>query len=425
MDCGAQGRCGLDGRCFTTPGPDAGTPPDAGVPPPPPCGATALALMDGGVQVSGTTVGGVRNAIGSCGGIDGSEAVYAFTLPRTEVSRTTDMVITVTPRDEAFQPVVYLREGSCDSSNAELPRGCVAAHLPGATVQLHAQSLSSNSERYFLFVDGLTGTPGAFDLNIEVGGRAGRSCADVLPLAGRTFTVRGTYWFSGDESQPSCNRAGGYDRIYRLETSEPSYLRTQVEDEDGFYSTVQALAPLCGGQENFCGYQVDSTLLPAGAHYLWLDRYLNISDRPGYVLRGEFTAPAPGDACAQAQALAFSNGAQGGTAAARLEVGGLHDDGDWACGLGNGLDAAYAFTTDRPLALRARATKANGTALPLSLVRSACTQAARVACGATSLEVAELPAGSYFLWVEGLQQDSGPVSLSASLEPVSAPISQP
>jgi hypothetical protein len=419
--CGAQDQCGQDGRCVATERPDGGTTPDAGVPPPVPCGATAIALTDGGAQVSGTTVGGARGAIGSCGGIDGNEVIYAFSLPST-VPSGTDMVVTVTPRDETFQPVVYLRHGSCESAQAELSRGCVSAHLPGATVQLHTQSSSSSSGMYFLFVDGLTNVAGAFNVNIEVGGRAGRNCADVIPVPGRKFTVRGTYRDSGDEFTPRCYRAGGNDRIYRLETSEPSYLRTRVEDEEGFYSSVQAVAPLCGGRENFCSYQVDSTLLPTGTHYLWLDRYLNSFDGPGYILRGEFTAPVAGDACAQAHALAFSNGAQGGTATARLEVAGLHDDGDWGCGMGNGLDAAYAFTTDRPLRFRARATGTNNNALPLSLVRSDCTVATRVACGSPTLEVAELPAGSYFLWVDGFEQESGPVNLSASLDPVAAPI---
>lgn len=417
VDCGSQGRCGSNGTCLGPADPDGGTSTDAGTDggtPPPPCGAIALPLVNGKAQVSGTTAGAEQRAVGSCGGIDGSEVVYAFDLANTS-THSTDVVITVTPRDAAFQPVVYVRQGRCDTPQSELSQSCVAAHQPGATVQVQTRSNSPGSGTYFVVVDGLSDTGGAFDLSVEVGGRAGESCADVLPLLGRQFTVRGWYGSARDSTKLSCNRAGAVDRVYRLETSEPSYLRARVEDGDGYYSTVLALADLCGGQERACGYTLDSGLLPAGTHYLWLDRYLNAYDNAGYILRAELTAPLPGDACAQARPLVFAHGVEGGTATDKVSASGLHDDGIWSCSGSNGADLVYAFTTDRALALRASATDSMGNVLSLNVVRAACTQDARVACGAATLDIAELPAGSYFLWVEGLQQNSGTVSLDASL----------
>ncbi|HEX8825642.1 MAG TPA: hypothetical protein VF794_37380 [Archangium sp.] len=416
-DCGALIQCGMNGQCIGPAGTDGGTSDagtdggtlDAGAPPP--CGATALTLVNGKAQVSGTTVGAERQAIGSCGGIDGSEVLHSFTL-----THDTNVVITVTPRDTAFQPVVYLRQGRCDASQDELYQGCVAAHLPGATVQLQTLVTSPGSGTYFVVVDGLSDAGGAFDLSVETGSRTGDNCAGVLPLPGRQFTVRGSYRGADDSSKPSCNRAGSEDRVYRLDTSEPAYLRARVEDGDGFYSSVLALADLCGGQELACDYALDSVLLSPGSHYLWLDRHLNTSDNPGYILRAELTAPLPGDTCAQARPLVFSTGAQGDTATDKVTAAGLHDDGNWSCGVSNGADLAYAFTTDRKLAFHASATDSTGHALPLTLVRTACTPDARVACGTSSLDVAELPAGSYFLWVDGLHENSGTVSLTASLE---------
>jgi len=416
VDCGSEARCGLEGRCTAIP--DGGSPPGGGSQPPP-CGATALTLTDGGVLVSGTTVGAENRAIGSCGGIDGNEAIYAFNLGGS-VPSGTDMIVTVTPRDAAFQPVVYLRQGRCDAPEAELSRSCVAAHLPGATVQVHAKSSSSHSGTYFLVVDGLSDTGGAFELSIEVGGRAGKSCADILALPGRQFTVRSTYSGSGDSFTPGCaGRAGGEDRVYRLMTDEPAYLRARVEDGNGVYRTALAVADLCGGEERICSTRLDSVLLPAGTHYLWLDRYVQYalsSEDPGYVLRAELTAPLPGDTCALARPLVFSNGAQGGTAADTVAAAGLHNDGDWSCGWINGADLAYSFTTDRALAFHARVSESSGETPSLTLVRAGCTPEMRVACGVSALDIAELPAGSYFLWVDGLQEGWGDVNLSASLK---------
>jgi hypothetical protein len=396
-------------------GTDGGVePPDAGQTPPLPCGATALALVDGRAQVSGTTVNAERRSVGSCGGIDGREVVYAFTSTRSP-SFSNDVVITVTPRDADFQPVVYLREGRCDSPQSELSQACAAAHLPGATVQLHSRS---STVSYFLVVDGLSDKDGAFDLSVDTNSRAGRNCADVLPLPGRQFTVRSTYSFADDSFTPTCTqRVGGEDRVYRLETDTPAYLSARVEDADGIYASTLAVARLCGSRESTCQVRSTSTLLSAGTHYLWLDRHVQSIESPGFVLRGELTAPLPGDACAQARPLVFSNGAQGGTATDSVPAAGLHDDGDWEC-WSNGTDLAYSFTTDRPLAFHGTATDSLGRTLSLTLVRAACTQEARVACGAPTLDVATLPAGSYFLWVDGLKEDSGSANLSASLEPV-------
>ncbi len=410
VDCGSQGSCGQDGRC----GAPTTTPPDAGEPPLG-CGAIALPLVNGRAQVGGTTVGAERQAAGSCGGIDGREVVYALTLPNT-VTANTDLVITVTPRDAAFQPVVYLRQARCDSPQSELNQACIAAHQPGATVQLQTRTTASGSGTYFLVVDGLSDMGGAFDLSVEVGGRAANSCADVLPLTGQRFTVRGSYAGADDSLKPSCGRAGGRDRVYRLETSEPAYLHARVEDGEGVYTSVVAVSDVCGGAERSCGSGMDSGQLAPGTHYVWLDRYVQSFENPGYILRAELVPPPPGDACAQARPLVFSNGAQGGTATDQMDASLPHDDGNWGCAGSSGADLVYTFTTDRTLALRANATDLVGHTLALTVLRAACTQEARVACGSPTLDIAELPAGSYFLWVDGFHQNSGTVKLNATLE---------
>lgn len=408
--CSSQERCTLDGQCTRIGPPDGG-------PPEPPCGATALTLVEGKAQVSGTTVNAERRAVGSCGGIDGSEVFFSFTLPQS-ISTSTDVVITVTPRDAAFQPVVYLRQDTCDSAGSEMYKACVAAHDPGATVLLHTRLSPSSNRTYYLVVDGLSDPSGAFDLSVEVGGRAGDGCADVLPLPGQRFTVRSTYSYAGDAFTPGCSQSGGSDRVYQLVMTEPAYFSARVEeDASAFHPSVVAVADLCGGREQVCTSRPDSVLLSAGTHYLWLDRYLFTNSDSSYVLRGQLSAPLPGDSCSRARPLLFSSGAQGGTASDTVPAEGQHEDGNWACGGMNGTDLVYSFTTDRTLVFQGRATDSAGQSLPLTVVRAACDQSSIVACSTSTLDIAELTAGSYFLWVDGLSASTGTVSLSASLTP--------
>jgi hypothetical protein len=96
---------------------------------------------------------------------------------------------------------------------------------------------------------------------------------------------------------------------------------------------------------------------------------------------------------------------------------GLHEDGEWACGGENGTDVVYAFTTERTLVFQGRATGSAGQSLPITVMRAACNQGSIVGCSASTLNIAELTAGSYFLWVDGLSESTGTVSLSASLTP--------
>ncbi|MFL5351589.1 hypothetical protein [Archangium sp.] len=407
VDCSSQGACGLDGRCKVST-PDAGTP-DAGVPLG--CGAIALPLVNGKAEVSGTTVGAEQQAAGSCGGIDGHEVVYAFTVPSTAAS-STDVVVTLTPRDAAFQPVVYLRQGRCDSPQSEPSKACVAAHQPGATVQLQT-TRGYDSNTFYLVVDGQTETGGAFDLSVEVGGRSADSCADVLPLTGQRFTVRGTFSGADDAYRPSCDRAGGLDRVYRLETSELAYLHTSIDYDSSIFSAAVAVSDVCGGTERACfGSKGSSSQLPPGTHYVWVDA----DTSTGYLFRGELVAPPPGDACAQAKPLVFSNGAQGGTATDTVDPTPLHDDWHQTCGGDDVMDVVYSFTTDRTLKLHASATTPAGYTRPLTLVGATCTPDAQVACGTAALDIAALPAGSYFLWVDGLYASLGPATLTVTLE---------
>lgn len=414
VDCGAQGACGQDGRCKGVTPPDGGTPPDAGEPPLG-CGALSLPLVNGRAQVSGTTVGAAQQSVGSCGGVEGNEVVYAFTLPSTPRSDT-PVVITVTPRDAAFQPVVYLRQGLCDSPRSELSQACVAAHQPGATLQLQTTS-GAGSGTFFLVVDGLTPTGGAFDLSVEVGGHASDNCTDVLPLTGRQFTVRGTFSGADDAFKLSCYSSSSVDRVYRLETSEPGYLHVRTEASDS-YAPAVAVSDLCGGADLSCGAGAgpgtDLGQLAPGTHYLWLERISSYT--PSYLFRADFIAAPSGDACPQARPLVFSNGAQGGTATDAVEAAVLHDDWHKPCAGSDALDVVYTFTTDRTLKFHASATDSVGFTLSLTLTGAPCASGASVACGGTPLDVAELPAGTYYLWVDGFYRSAGTLKLTATLE---------
>jgi hypothetical protein len=97
------------------------------------------------------------------------------------------------------------------------------------------------------------------------------------------------------------------------------------------------------------------------------------------------------------------------------------DDVPAACGSA-GPELVYTFTTTSPQNLVATATPAlNSTARPSLSLRAGCTGALQgcdaPASGSATLSVNSLPAGTYFLFLEGQGGASGRVGLSVSLQP--------
>jgi hypothetical protein len=151
--------------------------------------------------------------------------------------------------------------------------------------------------------------------------------------------------------------------------------------------------------------------LSPGTYYLW-------RDTPGnsYELFAHLWEPVPGDTCAAARPLLFSDGENGGTATDTATTVGTFDNGGSRCGSSGALDVIYTFTTSRPLDFQA---KAAGHALTL---RSATCTGTELACGIDTFTHRSLPPGTYYLWVDKRTSSTGiptgaPFTLSATLTP--------
>lgn len=246
----------------------------------------------------------------------------------------------------------------------------------------------------------------------------GDNCADLLPLPGQTFTIQGSYQFADGATQSSCGDKGESDRIYRFQTTEPLYFNVRIEENSfGFRSSSLSLLDNCGSPDTVCGAkELKNVSLAPGTHYLRTGRYINPSDYYYYYLRGELVPPLPGDTCPKARPLTFTASGTSRVATDTFDSTGLHDDGDWHCDNANNRDFVYSFTTDKVWNLTANATDAKGYGRDVSVVGKDCTKASSLGCG-SALSLTKLPAGQYFLWVDGLAEDSGQVKLSVTLKP--------
>lgn len=142
---------------------------------------------------------------------------------------------------------------------------------------------------------------------------------------------------------------------------------------------------------------------------------------------GDRDAGPPGESCAAALPLEFS-GLDELTAATSGDTSAYEADAVGACG-GSGRDVVFRFTTTGPRDFFALITA--GEALQPVLYLSAETAEAcpgqQVACAASALPGTTLPlvqpalpAGTYFLWVDGNNGSSGTFALGVTLGPAPA-----
>jgi hypothetical protein len=197
----------------------------------------------------------------------------------------------------------------------------------------------------------------------------------------------------------------------------------------GALQPVVSVRPTCTGSDRACASAVAGGTanlatgsLPAGTWTLWIDGANG--SKGAWTLSASLTPPAPGDTCANLAALAFSGGADGGTATASGDTTGLFNDVALGCGGANGNDQNFTFTTARVLDLRATVT-GSGPLQPVVALRATCSGADRTcasapAGGSANLVAGSLPAGTWTLWVDGANGTNGPWSLSASLAPPAA-----
>lgn len=411
--------------------------------------ATALPFPANGlgvVSAQGDTSGASPDGLG-CGGT-GNDLVYRLELlgPRRVGARVTPLA------GSTLRPSVYLRQvGKCDSEALADQLGCAAASTAGSTALLVAPSLPAGL--YYLWVDGVQGTAGAFDLVVELQAPPPPPSNDVcmgaiaLPLATGAVTVTGTTVSAGDDASLLCTVPSGSfspDVVYTLDVPVKQALAIDLTAPSGSnLRPIFALRPpqKCASNATFdnlvCAWDDPQLLsrtvltLPEvapGIYSLWIEG--DGSTQGDFSLRVVASPPAPlpdNDWCGamNVPSLVAGQPVNGDTRNAA-------DDDQGRCGLTYGAngetapDVVYKVTLVQAGPLKVTVTPDATTGAlfrPVVYVRapgscSSGTLAAAVGCGvaanygdAVTVNLGTQPAGTYSVWVDGAGLSSGTFSI--------------
>ncbi len=384
--------------------------------------------------VGDTSLAGNTTSSGECGGTTGPDLVYTFTLNSPQ-----NLTAQVTPGDQKFNPVLYLRK-VCDGDGTELACDEKGAGMP-ALVDLVLQPGS-----YFLWVDGYFGTKGPFTLDLTLAAPpaapANGTCqtAETLVFTNGGATVKGDLRNAKDGALGSCGKAGGGDAVYSFTTNKTYTLVVDVKADPSTpnYRPVVYVRKVCqSGQmadELACddasfskSVSVEVSILPAGTYWIWVDS-LNAGGKFDLTVTLKDPPPIVGK-CMNAPALSFANN----VATVNVDTTVAMNDTDSANCSGSGKDLLYKFTTNAPQSVTVKLVPNQATPMyaPTVALRSVCESELwkdELVCNeadkgmtATAI-VPNVLAGTYFVLVDGALSSSGKGVLTVTL---AAPIPPP
>lgn len=421
------------------------------------CGNPAvLSFMNGTAVVAGDTTGALNDSVlgfptcSPSAQTSGRDVVYALDVPGPGVA---DVTLSVQPQTPGFEPVLAVASpAACqgvllDGGSASL--GCVGP--PASSLMLNGLAPG----RYWVWVDGRSGTAGAFALTATMTTRVGPGSNDlctgarVLPADGGTRVLDVTRGMR-DNSTASCLWGVGNDVYYRFTTAQAQRLTATVTPtgDAGYQPGVYVLpasscrpdgglapAPLAGcavagAREEVLPFEISA--LDAGDWLLVVDG-VGASSGP-FTLDLDF-APVAGavgnDTCAAAQPLPLMPTSWGAfTRVVGTTFGATNaHPGDGGCA-GGGRDVAYTFTTpdagpDAGVNVKVTAWSNNVVqGSPVLFLERSCA-GPLVAChepplGPASVSLRSLPGStSFVVWVDHADAGAGP--FTAQVEVASAP----
>jgi hypothetical protein len=380
-------------------------------------------------QATGTTAAALDDLAASCGGAGQGDVVYRVTTVTTGV-----LTLTVTPvAGSALTPVVSVRS-ACAVANSEVAGSCAAAQAASAPAQAVLTVLPPGD--WFVVVDSAGGA-GGFVLDVSFSTSTGASCPTALSLnAALTapLTVAGSTVGLPAMTGGTCGGTGATasEFVYTFTTTDVRDLRVRVDSRSGTYQPVVYLRSGCAGPQLQCATSpggmmgpvtLDRGALPAGTYFLIVDGAAN-SQGP-YTLSIELAPPQAGDACAAPLPLPLD----GGVAHLAGDTRAYFNDFNASCVGTTAPDVVYSFTTTQPWDFTASVSAtADAGFLPGVVLRgSPCATGQELACSVTSATVPQaqvrrgsLPAGTYFVVVDGFQGAAGAYSLDVGLS-ASAP----
>ncbi|HEY3446794.1 MAG TPA: hypothetical protein VGK67_10545 [Myxococcales bacterium] len=448
-DCPANARRCLEGvgtcvECLVGPDCDSGrcSPGDhqCQAAPPPNDGCAGAEAVQVGLGVSGELADAASDATPSCGAQGIPDVAFALRVPVAG-----PYTIVVTPLDPELAPTVSVRT-RCELPETEV--GC-AATAPGQPVRLQARLPVGE---VVLWVGGVAGAGrGAFTLEVLEGPTAAApgndTCAGAEPLA--LVQVEGSHWqatakgstvLAGDGYAGSCAYSDGPDVVYALHLDADAKVTATVTSDRSVLA-YQPTAYLRGpgtpaacadySAEKACSFEAGggSATAVAGALAGNADYYLVVDgaygSAGGFDLVVDVDTPLPmADGC---DGYSFAPPDPGQTRSFDADTSAATNQAEGACG-GSGPDALYTFTLGAPTAVTIRLT-ATGADAPLRplfyLRRGACGSVLpsdEYACAVPGPEdehvatrsFPSLPAGTWWLWVDGFAGSRGPYTLAVS-----------
>ncbi len=261
----------------------------------------------------------------------------------------------------------------------------------------------------------------------------GDSCASPIDvvLANGVGAAVGTRASARDDEAGSCGGAGFADVVLRFTTSIAGTLTVNARPSEPNQRLVVYLRSGCGtGAAEVPGACVAAQSaggatsmvlrnLPAGTYFLWIDGA--DSSAGGFEVSLNLAADR-GDACGSPLELFFSSGEAnvvGSTA------GAIHD-GTGTCG-GAGGDVVYRFDVSELSNFDVTVTPRNVNLRPSVYLRGVTCTGGELGCAAAGtngsnafLRVGALQPGTYYLWVDNANTNSGEYELNAHLRPPAA-----
>lgn len=350
-------------------------------------------------DLTGNTRRGDAEHAGSCASADSKELIYKLELQRRQR-------VTIEVNPQQFDSVLYIRKDDCADADAEV---ACNDDMSGSRSSSRGSRLDEvlDAGTYYVFVDGYGSDVGTFRMRTALQDvpSLADACRQIRPLT--TSGVSGTLSGSFNHAPASCgNDAAGPDRVFRVDVQARSRVRFVQRSSD--HSPVVHLRRQCADDhsEVSCsssGLTNDQAalvrVLDAGSYALFVDS----SDKDA---QGNFTlatdiqpesgSGVAGDGCADATVLRLDEPSViGDTFAAR-------DDTSPRCAGQGAPDVVYRFDLAKPSRVTARFAHEEGNHV-FAIVRACGDRASELACGSSVDEV--LPAGSYFLVVDGAAED--------------------
>lgn len=193
---------------------------------------------DGWAHARGDTRGLVNDVQGSCGGSTSPDAAFGLTLTQ---ARSLDAVVTALDGSPDFIPALYLRSGctlptelACDADTT----------APGAA-EVVAPRLAAGS--YVLWVDGVSGSAGAFALWVGLDEPVNDTCSDTQEIlfdATRKATVLGSTLAAANDTSATCGGTGP-DVFYRVALEAGDTLTAKITALSADFDPILSLRSTC------------------------------------------------------------------------------------------------------------------------------------------------------------------------------------